>query len=115
VSPRRNHPRGPGRSGDGSPGSSEDGRRGEDGGLGYGSTQEWQGEEWIVRPIAGSASGKHYRCPGCDQEIPPGVGHVVAWREHAGVDDRRHWHRACWNARDRRTSKVQRSRNAPRY
>ncbi|MEW1863054.1 ATP/GTP-binding protein [Streptomyces sp. NPDC088194] len=89
-------------------------------GLGSGRTEEWQGEEWqgeewVVRPIAGSASAKHYRCPGCDQEIPPGVGHVVAWREYGGVDDRRHWHRACWNARDRRTSKVQRSRNAPRY
>ncbi|WP_405588066.1 ATP/GTP-binding protein [Streptomyces sp. NBC_01190] len=112
MSPRRNHPQGPGRP--------DDGRRGQDerereSGFGYGAAEEWRGEEWIVRPIAGSASGKHYRCPGCDQEIPPGVGHVVAWREYAGVDDRRHWHRACWNAKDRRTSKVQRSRNGPRY
>ena len=71
--------------------------------------------EWQVRQVPGSSATRDYRCPGCDQEIPPGVGHVVAWREYGGVDDRRHWHRACWNAKDRRTSKVQRSRNAPRY
>jgi hypothetical protein len=41
--------------------------------------------------------------------------HVVAWPDHGGIDDRRHWHKACWNAKDRRTTKVQRSRNAPRY
>ena len=40
---------------------------------------------------------------------------VVAWARHRPVDDRRHWHRACWNAKDRRTTRVQRSRNAPRY
>ena len=32
-----------------------------------------------------------------------------------GLEDRRHWHRACWNAKDRRTTRVHRSRNAPRY
>jgi hypothetical protein len=47
--------------------------------------------------------------------IPSGVPHVVTWPEHSGVDDRRHWHKACWNAKDRRTSRVQRSRNAPRF
>jgi hypothetical protein len=76
--------------------------------------ETWQGEEWVMRPVAGS-TGKTYRCPGCDQEIPPGVGHVVAWSEQHGVDDRRHWHRPCWNAKDRRSAKLQRSRNAPRY
>ena len=41
-----------------------------------------------------------YRCPGCDQLIPPGVPHVVAWPEDGdAVDERRHWHRACWAAR----------------
>lgn len=106
MSPRRNRPHKPAHARD------DDER---EAGSGFQGTEPWQGEEWIVRPVAGGAGGKHYRCPGCDQEIPPGVGHVVAWREHGGVDDRRHWHRACWNARDRRTSKVQRSRNAPRY
>ncbi|WP_037913442.1 hypothetical protein [Actinacidiphila yeochonensis] len=102
MSPRRNRPHRP----------PEPER---DSGFGHGDVEEWQGEDWVVRPVAGAAAAKHYRCPGCDQEIPPGVGHVVAWREHGGVDDRRHWHRACWNARDRRTTRVQRSRNAPRY
>ncbi|NJP68990.1 ATP/GTP-binding protein [Streptomyces spiramenti] len=105
MSPRRNHrnarPRPEGRG--------EDPNR-----YGLESTEHWRGESWTVRQVAGS-SGKHYRCPGCDQVIPPGTGHVVAWEQHGTVDDRRHWHRACWNARDRRGTRPQRSRNAPRY
>jgi hypothetical protein len=105
VSPRRNRP----------PRREDPPERGEDGGRhGLERTEEWSGEEWVMRPVAGS-TGKTYRCPGCDQEIPPGVGHVVAWPAHHGADDRRHWHRACWNARERRTPRVQRSRNAPRH
>ncbi|MFJ8820699.1 ATP/GTP-binding protein [Streptomyces sp. NPDC102467] len=109
MSPRRNRPKIGGPSTD----SSEvEGRRY----GGFQSTENWQGEEWCVRHVAGaSAAGKTYRCPGCDQEIPSGVAHVVAWPEYGGVDDRRHWHKACWNAKDRRTTKVQRSRSAPRY
>jgi hypothetical protein len=86
-------------------------------GLGRGLERKetWQDEEWIVRPLAGSAGGKFYRCPGCDQEIPPGKGHLVAWPQYGGVEDRRHWHTSCWNARDRRSARLQRSRNAPRY
>ena len=34
--------------------------------------------EWTVRRISGSGSTKPYRCPGCDQEIPPATPHVVA-------------------------------------
>ena len=58
--------------------------------------------EWSVRAVAGGP--KTYRCPGCDQEISPGVGHVVAWPSDGRGDlaDRRHWHTGCWNARDRR-------------
>jgi hypothetical protein len=112
VSPRRNRPNGARR---GAPGRGDD-PDDRDPGSGWGeATQEWRGEEWVVRPVAGAASAKHYRCPGCDQGIPPGVPHVVAWRAHDGLDDRRHWHRACWQARDRRTARLQRSRNAPRY
>lgn len=106
MSPRRNHNRGrprPDRP------AEEDRER-----FGLEHTESWRGEEWVVRRIGGSAAAKHYRCPGCDQEIPPGVPHVVAWPQTA-VDDRRHWHRACWNARDRRGTRPQRSRNAPRY
>ncbi|HVY11872.1 MAG TPA: hypothetical protein VHB18_17175 [Mycobacteriales bacterium] len=57
--------------------------------------------EWLVRPIAAEAAVKEYRCPGCQQEIRPGVPHIVAWR--AGDESgRRHWHTPCWRARDRR-------------
>jgi len=62
----------------------------------------------VVQPISGQAATKAYRCPGCRQEIPPGVAHVVAWPDEppigafGGAQDRRHWHRACWTARDRR-------------
>ncbi|MET7901005.1 ATP/GTP-binding protein [Streptomyces sp. NPDC005355] len=104
MSPRRNRPRG---------GEKPVGREGTDR-YGLESMVSWQGEEWVVRQVGGGAA-KHYRCPGCDQEIPPGVPHVVAWQHHTGADDRRHWHKACWNARDRRSAKLQRSRNAPRY
>lgn len=77
--------------------------------------ESFQDDDWVVQTVAGT-SGRSYRCPGCDQEIPPGVGHVVAWPGHgAGVEDRRHWHRACWSARDRRSAAVQRGRNTPRY
>jgi hypothetical protein len=68
---------------------------------------------YVVRQVSG-ASGKAYRCPGCDQEVRPATPHVVAWPE-GRPDDRRHWHTACWSARDRRGVKVQRSKNAPRY
>ncbi|MBB5935780.1 ATP/GTP-binding protein [Streptomyces zagrosensis] len=105
MSPRRNRPRG----------GEKPAERPAGGVTGLERRESWRGEEWLVRPVAGSAAGKRYRCPGCDQEIPPGVGHLVAWQQYAGVDDRRHWHRACWSARDRRSARLQRSRNAPRY
>jgi hypothetical protein len=34
--------------------------------------------------------------------IPPATPHVVAWPSDIGIDERRHWHTACWKARDRR-------------
>jgi hypothetical protein len=110
VSPRRNRPRS-GAAKSSAAGGSEEGP-----GTRYGieRTEEWRGDEWAVRQIGGT-TGKRYRCPGCDQEIPPGVPHVVAWPRLGGVDDMRHWHKSCWNARDRRGARVQRSRNAPRY
>ncbi|MBX6767782.1 MAG: ATP/GTP-binding protein [Actinomadura rubrobrunea] len=73
--------------------------------------------DWIVQAIAGANAVKSYRCPGCDQLIPPGVPHVVAWPadERGGAEDRRHWHRPCWQARDRRGPRPYRGRGAPRY
>ncbi|MFI0805983.1 ATP/GTP-binding protein [Streptomyces echinatus] len=73
------------------------------------SSGVWRGEDWAVRRVAG-AGGKAYRCPGCEQTIPSGVPHVVAWREHQGAQERRHWHRTCWNARDRGRARAKRSR-----
>ncbi len=71
--------------------------------------------DWLVRTVTGST--KAYRCPGCDQEIGPGVEHLVAWPadERGDLTDRRHWHAGCWRARARRAPVVQRSRSAPRY
>jgi hypothetical protein len=34
-------------------------------------------------------------CPGCEQLIEEGVGHLVVIPEEA-PDLRRHWHRGCW-------------------
>jgi hypothetical protein len=60
--------------------------------------------EWFVRPINGGVSVKAYRCPGCQQEIPPGVSHLVTWPADGLMDvtDRRHWHTPCWRARSSR-------------
>ena len=71
--------------------------------------------DWLVRALPGN--DKTYRCPGCDQEIPAGVAHVVAWPadERGDLSDRRHWHTGCWRARGRRAPAIQRSRSAPRY
>jgi hypothetical protein len=44
---------------------------------------------------------KTYLCPGCNQDIPPGTGHLVAVPPDA-PDLRRHWHRGCWTYRTRR-------------
>ncbi|MDM7830913.1 hypothetical protein [Cellulomonas edaphi] len=60
--------------------------------------------EWVVQSVRGS--DRLYRCPGCDQPVAPGTAHVVAWRSDGlfgeAVDDRRHWHSSCWQARSRR-------------
>jgi hypothetical protein len=107
VSPRRHH-----RRSDAARSLDEDQiRRGVEG------VQAWGDAEWTVRRIPGGAATKAYRCPGCDQEIAPGVAHVVVWPADGGggLADRRHWHNGCWRARDRRGPTIQRSRNAPRY
>lgn len=63
-------------------------------------TESFGGVEYAVaRTTLGDGS---YRCPGCDQLLPAGVPHVVAWRADGDGDDRRHWHAACWAHRERR-------------
>jgi len=89
------------------------------GGRGWGEqSQWWRGIEFRMRAVSGGAagSGRPYRCPGCDQLLTFGIAHVVVWpADDPDAADRRHWHTACWSARDRRTPGVQRTRNAPRY
>ena len=71
--------------------------------LGPPVVQEWPDGDWVVRQVPGAAAAKTYRCPGCDQEIPPGTAHVVAWPQQAGeAEGRRHWHNSCWQRRPRR-------------
>lgn len=70
---------------------------------------------WSVRTVTAAGALKVYRCPGCDHEIAVGVPHVVVWPADegsmpyggrgfggSGVEERRHWHTACWNSRTRR-------------
>ncbi len=66
--------------------------------------QTFGGREWNVRRLTGASSARAYRCPGCEQEIRPGTPHVVVWPAEGvgGIGDRRHWHNACWRARETR-------------
>lgn len=67
----------------------------------------WDGElhgEIDVRRVQPYEALKQYTCPGCNQEIPAGKGHVVAVPRDA-PDLRRHWHKACWERRNTRTKR----------
>jgi hypothetical protein len=65
--------------------------------------ESWPDGDWVVRLVPGAASAKSYRCPGCDQEIPAGTPHLVAWPSLSpGLSERRHWHRPCWDRRTQR-------------
>jgi hypothetical protein len=52
-------------------------------------------DDHVVRRVPAFRADKAYVCPGCDNTLPPGVGHVVAWPQPR-PDDRRHWHLHCW-------------------
>jgi hypothetical protein len=54
-----------------------------------------------VRRVHPFEARKRYVCPGCQQEILPGIGHVVVV-PHRAPGLRRHWHWSCW---DRRASR----------
>jgi len=107
VSPRRNYRRRDA----GADLDAERARRGVE------AVQQWVDGDWLVRAIPAAAATKTYRCPGCVQEIRPGVAHLVVWPADGWGDetDRRHWHAPCWRARGRRSPGVERSRRAPRY
>jgi hypothetical protein len=51
-----------------------------------------------VRRVQPYQAVKQYVCPGCNNVIPVGMGHVVAVPSQA-PDLRRHWHHACWQRR----------------
>ena len=54
-----------------------------------------------TRMIQPYQATKAYLCPGCNRDIPPGTGHIVAVPPEA-VDLRRHWHKGCWTGRSTR-------------
>jgi hypothetical protein len=54
-----------------------------------------------IRTVQPYAATKRYVCPGCNQPIAAGTGHVVVIPT-AAPDLRRHWHRPCWHNRSRR-------------
>ena len=85
--------------------------------YGLESVEEHPDGDWVVRRITGSASTKAYRCPGCDQEIRPATPHIVAFPADGlgGLEDRRHWHTPCWQARGRRGPRTIKSSGGPRY
>jgi hypothetical protein len=49
-----------------------------------------------VRHVQPYQAMKRYRCPGCDHEIEPGLGHEVVIPV-ADPEARRHWHTGCWH------------------
>jgi hypothetical protein len=58
-------------------------------------------DEVVVHRVHPFEARKSYVCPGCQQEIMPGTGHLVIVPVRA-VDLRRHWHQVCWEHRGRR-------------
>lgn len=56
----------------------------------------------MVQAMSADAANKDYLCPGCNQQIRPGTAHLVVWPRlasfgaGAAVEERRHWHTACW-------------------
>lgn len=58
-------------------------------------------DEVDVRRVQPYEATKPYICPGCQQDIAAGTGHIVAVPRSA-PDLRRHWHRGCWDRRHRR-------------
>jgi hypothetical protein len=58
-------------------------------------------DEIEVRRVQPYQAEKVYLCPGCNRDIPPGLGHLVVIPSTA-PDLRRHWHKGCWEHRHRR-------------
>ena len=58
-------------------------------------------EDAEIRFVMSGEATKAYRCPGCNRDIPPAMGHLVAVPPDE-PDLRRHWHRGCWQNRHTR-------------
>lgn len=60
----------------------------------------WDGAygELEVRHVQPYEARKIYVCPGCNRDIPEGLGHYVVIPSESPVL-RRHWHYACWDRR----------------
>ena len=72
-----------------------------------GVAPSWAQVEGVtVRAVSGEQA-KVYRCPGCHQEIRPGVPHLVVVADE-DVEGRRHWHTACWRRELRRRGLTER-------
>lgn len=71
----------------------------------FASAEDKRDGRWVVQHLPGGRSGKEYVCPGCHRVVAAGAGHVVTWPAEprvgttSPVDDRRHWHTACWERR----------------
>ncbi len=66
------------------------------------SRQATSSGSFLVREVPKDRALKQYICPGCNNQIPVGMAHLVAWPEEpglgfdSGVEQRRHWHSHCW-------------------
>lgn len=73
--------------------------------AGFARTDTKSDGRWQVQSMAADQAVKDYWCPGCGLRVTPGTPHLVVWPGEAplgqsrAVDDRRHWHTACWGRR----------------
>ncbi len=61
----------------------------------------WADDECEIKFVQPYEAQKMYLCPGCNREISPGTGHIVAV-PNLDPDLRRHWHKGCWKNRENR-------------
>jgi hypothetical protein len=64
-------------------------------------SQDQDNPEIEVRFVQPFEARKTYLCPGCTRDIVPGTHHIVAV-PRSMPDERRHWHKGCWEARNTR-------------
>jgi hypothetical protein len=57
-----------------------------------------------LRAVQPYQAVKDYRCPGCNQQITSGLGHLVIV-PLSDPAERRHWHHSCWERRSDRPAR----------